>query len=254
MLTVISPAKSLNFDQEHVEMSSKPVFNKETQDLIKVLKQLNTDDIRSLMSLSEDLGKLNYNRFQTFKSRTSEKNSIAAIQAFKGEVYVGFDFDTLDVSKYEFAQSHLSILSGLYGALRPFDLIQPYRLEMGTKLKTDDFKNLYQFWGEKIAKELNKRIKVSGSPYLINLASNEYFKSVDKKVIKSDIIDIEFKDFKNGEYKVLSFFAKKARGLMSRFIMENEINSPEELKNFNTEGYIYDSNSSTDNKYCFLRG
>lgn len=254
MIAVISPAKSLEFEQKEPENYTLPRMPKETRQLVGVLKEKDPEDLKNLMNISDNLAELNAGRFQSFVSRHTSKNSKPCVFSFKGDVYRGLDVESLTEKDLEYAQDHLRILSGLYGLLRPMDLIQPYRLEMGTKLAFDDYQTLYGFWGEKIVKILNKDLKAQGDDILINLASNEYFSSIDKSSLKAQIIDVEFKDFKNGEYKIISFYAKKARGLMSRYLIKNQLKDPEKLKLFDYEGYFYDDKSSTENKLVFLRG
>jgi cytoplasmic iron level regulating protein YaaA (DUF328/UPF0246 family) len=255
MIAILSPAKSLDFEKQFNLRDTKTRFNEESNQLIEVLKIRSEKEIQDLMSISENLAELNVERYNNFKKRTP-KHAKQAILAFQGDVYQGLKAEDFTHEEHDYAQQHIRILSGLYGLLRPLDLIQPYRLEMGTKLETDKGNNLYDFWGDKITKELKKDLKSQGDNILINLASNEYFKSVNKKDLKKDfqIIDIEFKDFKNGKYKIISFFAKKARGLMSRFIVKNQITKAEDLKGFDLDGYSFDAEESTNVKFVFKRG
>jgi len=254
MIAVISPAKSLEFEEKKPENYSLPRMTKETKTLVNVLQEKEPDDLKDLMSISDNLAELNAERFQAFKQKHNAANSRPCILTFNGEVYRGLNAVTLSEEDLEFAQNHLRVLSGLYGVLRPKDLIQPYRLEMGTKLGFDDYRTLYEFWGDKISKMLKNDLKSQGDNIIVNLASNEYFSSVNRKKLKARIIDVEFKDFKNGEYKIISVFAKKARGLMSRFIIDKRISDPEKLKLFEIEGYSFDANSSEENKLVFIRG
>lgn len=254
MISIISPAKTLDFDTETpVKTTSQPEFVKESEKIISKLKRTSRRKISNLMDLSRQLTELNYERYQNWEPDFNSENSRQAIYAFKGDVYLGLDAYSLNVNEISFSQEHLRILSGLHGILRPLDLIQPYRLEMGTDLKIGRRENLYQFWKDKIYKELNKAIEESGSKILLNLASDEYFNAVDTKKLKAEIAKCVFKDFKNGQYKVLSFFAKKARGQMARFIMQNKVNDLEGLKNFQTDGYLYSEEESSKNKFVFLR-
>lgn len=255
MIAILSPAKSLDFEKQFNIRDTKTRFKEETNHLIEVLKSKSEEEVQELMSISDKLAQLNVERYDNFKKRTP-KYAKQAILAFQGDVYQGLAAESFSHEEHDYAQQHLRILSGLYGLLRPLDLIQPYRLEMGTKLETDKGNNLYDFWGDKITKELKKDLKSQGDNILINLASNEYFKSVNKKDLKKDfqIIDIEFKDFKNGKYKIISFFAKKARGLMSRYIVKNQIKKVEDLKGFDLDGYSFDESESTKNKLAFKRG
>ncbi|MGB3464813.1 MAG: peroxide stress protein YaaA [Cyclobacteriaceae bacterium] len=254
MIAVISPAKTLDFETAHEGNFTSPRFQKETVRLAKTLKKKKEKDLKSLMNISDALAALNVDRYQNFSGDENAKISRPAIHAFKGDVYIGLAAESLSNEALDFAQDHLRILSGLYGVLRPLDLIEPYRLEMGTKLKIGKYENLYQFWGGKIAKELSKDLKENGSDIILNLASKEYFKSVNKKELKGRIIDVEFKDFSNDKYKIISFFAKKARGLMSRYMIDHQITDPEKLKGFDMEGYYFVDSESTEDSYIFHRG
>lgn len=224
-------------------------FDKESAALIKELKKLKATDIQNLMKVSPKIAELNAERFNTWKLPFSSDNAKAAVFAFKGDVYTGLEAETFNEEQLLFAQEKLSMLSGLYGLLRPLDLMQAYRLEMGTKFANKKGKNLYEFWGTKITQEINRR----ETDVLINLASNEYFKAVDKKTLKAEIITPVFKDEKNGVLKVISFFAKKARGMMARFIIQNHINNVEDIKNFNLGGYAFNEALSTDKEWVFTR-
>lgn len=254
MISVISPAKTLDFDQPLLNNSSKIRFPKETQELVSVLKEKSSMDLQKMMSVSENIGDLNAARFKNFKSRFTETNARNSIMAFKGDVYIGLDAPTLDEDAMDFAQSHLRILSGLYGLLKPLDLIQPYRLEMGTRLTVGEHSNLYKYWEDKIVKMLLKDLKAQGDNVILNLASNEYFKAVKRKSLTAQVVNVDFKDLKNGEYKMISFFAKKARGLMSRYIIDHQINDIDSLKAFDSEGYYFDASNSTDDNLLFKRG
>ncbi len=255
MIAILSPAKSLDFEKQFDIKSANTRFNDETQQLIDVLKTKSEEEVQELMSISDKLAQLNVERYDNFKKRIPKHAKQAAL-AFQGDVYQGLEAEDFSQEEHDYAQQHIRILSGLYGLLRPLDLIQPYRLEMGTKLKTDKGNNLYDFWGDKITDQLKKDIKSQGDKILINLASNEYFKSINKKEFKKDfkIVDVEFKDFKNGKYKIISFFAKKARGLMARYIVKNQIEKIEDLKGFDLDGYSFDAQDSTDSKLAFKRG
>ena len=254
MISIISPAKTLDFDSSiPVNQSSQPDFIQESEKIITKLKKTSRKKISNLMDLSKQLTELNYERYHNWEPEFNSNNSRQAIYAFKGDVYLGLEAYTLDQNEVGFAQEHLRILSGLHGILRPLDLIQPYRLEMGTDLKIGRRNNLYKFWIDKIYKKLNEAIENSGSKILLNLASDEYFKAVDTKKIKADIAKCVFKDYKNGQYKVLSFFAKKARGQMARYIIQNQINNLEALKSFQTDGYLFSDDESDNNTLVFLR-
>lgn len=250
MHLLISPAKTLNMESitNLSEVSISP-FTNESSLLIEDLKKLNSTDIQKLMNVSSKIAELNAGRFADWNLPFNEKNAKASVFAFKGDVYTGLDVESFSKEDLEFTQNHLSILSGLYGLLRPLDLMQAYRLEMGTKFMNKRGKNLYEFWGNKITKEINQREK----DYVVNLASNEYFKAVNKKDLKAEIITPVFKDEKNGKLKIVSFYAKKARGMMSRFIIQNRIKKIEELKNFNLGGYSYNDNLSNTKEWVFTR-
>jgi len=254
MIAVISPAKTLDFETPCQFDATSPRFQNEARELINVLRTKTAGDIRSLMSVSENIAELNVGRYQQFASRHTQKNSKPCAFAFKGDVYIGLEAEDFTSEDVDFAQSHLRILSGLYGLLRPMDRIQPYRLEMGTRLAFDDYKTLYNFWENKIVDRLNLDLRAQGDKTVVNLASNEYFKSVNLKRLKGKVVDVEFKDFSNGEYKVVSFFAKKARGMMSRYIIKNQLNDIESLKGFDYEDYRFDESSSSDTKMAFKRG
>ncbi len=258
MIAILSPAKTLDFGPETALNSeyTLPRFTQQTKKLVEVLRTKTSEDLRSLMGISENIAELNVGRYQGFASRHTEKNAKACSLAFKGDVYVGLEAEGFDLEQERYAQAHLRILSGLYGLLRPSDLIQPYRLEMGTKLAFDNHKTLYAFWEDEIVKLLIKDLKQQGDDLLINLASNEYFKAIDRKLLKENVnvIDVDFKDFKNGTYKVISFFAKKARGMMAKYIIENRPENPEELKGFSSGGYTFDESASSADLLAFKRG
>ena len=233
MLAIISPAKTLDFETLSLTNSSScPEFLDHSQNLIDTLRTLPQSKLCSLMSISSKLAALNEQRYQDWSLPFTTSNAKQAIMAFKGDVYAGFTFEEYNEKDFAYAQKHLRILSGLYGLLRPLDLIQPYRLEMGTKLATPQGKNLYDFWGSKLTNALNGAIKNSGIQILVNLASNEYYNAVDKTVLQGRVITPIFKDYKNGDLKIISFFAKKARGAMSDYLVRHRINKPEGLKEF----------------------
>lgn len=254
MLILISPAKSLDFETPStVEVKSNVQFKEEIQSLINELKALSHQDIAKLMGVSDALAKLNFERFQNFGKTYTAKNSKTALLAFQGDVYQGMEAETFSEKEFSYAQDHLRILSGLYGILRPLDWIQPYRLEMGTKFENSGGKNLYEFWGSKITDNVNNELKKSKSDFLVNLASNEYFKSVKKKDIVSPIITPQFKDQKNGQFKMISFFAKKARGAMTAYLIKNEVKTYEDLKKFEWDGYSFNEELSKEWEPCFTR-
>ncbi|AFI85598.1 peroxide stress protein YaaA [Methylophaga nitratireducenticrescens] len=253
MLTVISPAKTLDFDTPaSTDKHTEPRFLDQSLQLIEQLKKLSSQEIASLMKISDKLAGLNMARFQQWQMPFTDENAKQAILAFKGDVYTGLQAETLDEKDLDFAQQHLRILSGLYGVLRPLDLMQPYRLEMGTPFQNDAGRDLYHFWGDQLRKSLEAEPALKDG-VLVNLASNEYFKAVDAKKLKATIITPIFKDWKNGQYKMISFYAKKARGLMSRYIIDQQINSPEKLKQFDSDGYRYSEEMSQKNDWVFIR-
>jgi cytoplasmic iron level regulating protein YaaA (DUF328/UPF0246 family) len=250
MLLVISPAKTLDYSNPEYSSHTQPDFPAEVNDLVGVLKKKSAAQISKLMDLSDTLASLNAERYKTFTETFSPENSKQALLAFKGEVYAKMEADQFSAEDLEFAQEHLRILSGLYGLLKPLDLIQPYRLEMGTSLKTKKGTNLYQYWGTKISKALNE---VGQGKTLVNLASQEYFKAVDQKSLKLPVITIHFKEYKDGKYQVVGFFAKQARGLMARHAILNRITDPEQLKVFREDGYKFSAPLSSDQDWVFVR-
>ncbi len=253
MLILLSPAKTLAEGPEVNPGLELPKFRKHTSELVKILKDHTQKDIKDLMRISDKLALLNHNRYQRFGSRYTESNSKAAIYMFRGDVYQGFDADTLDAKAMTYAQHHLRILSGLYGLLRPMDKMQPYRLEMGTRLHNPKGPNLYEFWRDRVTKEINATMKEQGSSLLVNLASNEYFDAVDTSKLDHKPVDITFKEYKDGKLKFISFSAKKARGYMSRYICKNQIKTKEDLKGFDYEGYAYAEDLSAENNLAFTR-
>lgn len=254
MLIVISPAKTLDFETAPTTQEfTQPELLKESKKLISELKKLEPAEVSSLMKISDKLGTLNYLRFNEWKTPFNLKNAKQALLAFKGDVYTGIEAESFSKQDLNFAQKHLRILSGLYGVLKPLDLMQAYRLEMGTQFENKQGKDLYQFWGGKLTEQINKDLKAAKSNVLINLASNEYFKSLQASDIDAEIIVPVFKDFKNGKYKIISFYAKKARGLMSAYIIKNRLKKPEDIKAFNIDGYKYSKSESNGNNWVFLR-
>jgi uncharacterized protein len=255
MLIVISPAKSLDFKTEpKTQEYTIPEFLNESEKLVSKLQKMSAKKLSNLMNISTDLGNLNYKRFQTWHIPFTPENAKQAVLAFNGDVYTGLDAPTLSEERLKLAQQKLRILSGLYGVLKPLDLMQPYRLEMGTKFGVGRAKDLYSFWGDKITKKVQEAIHKSGSKILVNLASNEYYKSINAKKLDAEIVTPAFKDMKNGEYKMISFFAKKARGLMTRFILENNIENAGDLQAFDAEGYVFNPRLSKPGKPVFTRG
>ena len=254
MLMLISPAKSLDFESPaKTKISTTPEMLEHSQQLIDQLRALSPADVSELMSISDKLGVLNYERFLNWHTPFDSENAKQAVLAFTGDVYTGMDANRFDSQDFKFAQQHLRILSGLYGLLRPLDLIQPYRLEMGTKFENPRGKNLYAFWGDHITDAVNTQLKKTNSNVLVNLASNEYFKSIKPKALNADIITPVFKDWKGDKYKIISFYAKKARGLMSAYIIKNRISDVADIKNFDSQGYAYNEAMSTAREWVFTR-
>ena len=252
MKIVISPAKSLDFETPlPTEKYTKPQFLSDSRTIIKVLKQKSPKELSELMSISDALADLNYKRNKKWKTPFTPENARPAIYAFAGDVYIGFDAKTLPLEKLPLLDDRLRILSGLYGILKPLDLIQPYRLEMGTKIAIGDNKNLYDYWKKKLTASLNKELKKG--ELFVNLASNEYFSVIDVNALKVPVITPEFLDLKDGKLKMISFFAKKARGMMVRYIVDTNAETIDDLKGFNYEGYLFDANLSSGNKLVFTR-
>ncbi len=255
MLAVISPAKTIDFEKPvNVQNYTMPELLEKAGKLAARLKTMSPAQLSELMGISADLGELNFRRYLEWHLPFTPENAKPAIFIFNGDVYKGLNAETLAEDKLELAQTQLRILSGLYGVLRPLDLMQPYRLEMGTRLKYYKSADLYEFWGSEITRKINEAVAESGSRVLVNLASNEYFKSIDKKKLKATVVTPDFKDMKNGEYKMISFFAKRARGLMTRFILENDINKPADLEAFDSEGYVFNPRLSKPANPVFTRG
>ena len=253
LVTIISPAKKLDYSPIEKNLDSTvPGLLEHSNELIKYLKSLNPQEVSSLMGLSDKLGALNYERFQEWETPFTKSNSKQAILAFKGDVYQGLDAESLSETELIWAQKHVRILSGLYGVLKPLDLMQAYRLEMGTKFPTNRGKNLYEFWNSIITDELNRTFS-SKKATLLNLASNEYFKSINSSELKANVITPIFMDRKNGKYKIISFFAKKARGLMTRYVIKNQTEDIADIQNFEEGGYFFNEEMSEDNKPVFCR-
>ena len=254
MLVVISPAKNLDYESElPTQEYSQPRLLEQAQELVDRCRSLSPQDLSSLMSISDKLAGLNAARFAEWKTPFTLDNARQAIYAFDGDVYTGLAAESLDEQAISYAQEHLRILSGLYGVLKPLDLMQAYRLEMGTKLDTARGKNLYEFWGDLITDTLNEDLAALDSKILVNLASNEYFSSVQKKRLKADVITPVFKDEKNGQYKVISFWAKKARGMMARFIVTEQPKTLQDLRQFSAGGYRFNADASSESELVFYR-
>lgn len=255
MLFLLSPAKTLDYESDYLDLPvTEPSFLKDSVQLIKEIKELSVADISALMSLSEKLSVLNHERYQTWKKSHKESADCRpALLAFKGDVYQGLDAPSWKKADFTHAQKHLRILSGLYGILKPLDLMQAYRLEMGTKFENSRGKNLYEFWGTKLAEALNAECSEKKYKAIVNLASNEYFSAAKEKELNVPVITPVFKDYKNGKYKIISFYAKKARGTMAAWAIKNRIKKADDLKGFAEDGYRFDASSSDQNTLTFLR-
>ena len=254
MLFLLSPAKALDYDTPpHTATHTQPLFKRQSAELIELLKRKTPQEISSLMKLSDALAGLNVARYGSWSPRFSAKNSKQAVLAFNGDVYEGLNGKTLSEAQLGWAQQHVCILSGLYGVLRPLDWMQPYRLEMGTALATEHGKNLYQFWGSQISAYLNQRAAVDTSPVIVNLASQEYFKAVDRKALIPRVVSCVFEEFRGDSYKVISFMAKRARGLMVRYAVEHRLVTVKKLQGFDAEGYCFDPAASKLDRLVFRR-
>ena len=254
MLITLSPSKGQDFEEPSLSKKySKPADLKDSELLIKELRKIKSKELQEMMTVSENIAKLNVERYKTFQTPFTTKNAKQAIFAFKGDVYGGLDLESFDEDDFSYAQDHLRILSGLYGCLRPLDLIQPYRLEMKTKLKNTRGDNLYQFWDDRITKSINKELNKQQEPVLVNLASNEYFKSVKPKLLEGRLLNINFKETKDGKTRVVAIFAKRARGMMADYIIRNRIERPEDLKKFKLGGYRFNKSLSDDKQWTFER-
>ena len=254
MLMVISPAKTLDYETPPATARfTQPQYLDHSQELIEQLRELSPQQIGELMHLSDKLSGLNAARFGSWTPAFTPENAKQALLAFKGDVYTGLNAVDFNEADFDYAQNHLRMLSGLYGLLRPLDLMMPYRLEMGTKLANARGKDLYAFWGTQISEWLNQALAEQGDDVLLNLASNEYFSAVKKSALNARIINTEFKDLKNGQHKIISFYAKKARGMMSRFVIKERINNPEHLKQFDAQGYRFNAEQSKPDLLVFLR-
>ncbi len=254
MLIVLSPAKSLDYKTPvKVKAPTLPEFVSESAKLIAELKKLSPQEVANLMGLSDQLAALNVGRYRDWSKKFTDENSKPSVYAFNGDVYDGFDVKSLNSKAIDFAQDHVRILSGLYGALRPLDLMQPYRLEMGTSFKNARGKDLYAFWGERVTDSLKCILEKQRKPVLLNLASEEYFKVLQAKNLDCPVISPVFQDGKDGKFKIISFYAKRARGLMARYVVENRIADPADLKGFNLDGYKYVASESKPEKPLFRR-
>ena len=254
MLAILSPAKTLDYETPlTISKSTQPDFNSESQELISRLREFAPAEISSLMKISDNLAELNHRRYAEWQTQADTTNARPAIFAFKGDVYQGLDAQTLAARDVNFAQKHLRVLSGLHGLLRPLDLIQPYRLEMGTRLTTRRGSNLYQFWGDKITDSINQALAQQTSKVLVNLASNEYYQVIQPERIEGRILTINFKELRDGKYRFVSFYAKKARGLMARYMIDKRIIRPNQLRQFDVDGYAFNEALSSDDEWIFTR-
>jgi len=254
MLLLLSPAKTLDYEGPgHVAARGAPLFKSRAAELIEVLRGYTPAQVGQLMSLSDSLSALNVGRYAAWSARHTSKNSKAAVLAFAGDVYDGLDADTLDEASLDWAQDHVAILSGLYGLLRPLDALQPYRLEMGTRLPTAQGKDLYAFWGDTLAREIQRRLRSDPNPLVVNLASQEYFKAVPRAALKVPVLECVFEDWKAGQWKIISFFAKRARGLMARYVIEHRATAADQLKSFDSDGYAFAPEASEPGRWVFRR-
>jgi uncharacterized protein len=254
MLFLLSPAKSLDYTTPSPALPhTLPLFTRQSAELMNVLKTKTQADISALMKLSDALSNLNVDRYRAWQKKSTPKNAKQAMLAFNGDVYEGLMAKTLSAAQLDWAQAHVCILSGLYGVLRPLDLMQPYRLEMGTALATSAGKNLYQFWASQLSNYLDERAAHHAAPVVVNLASEEYFKAIDLKTLKARVVSCVFEDFKNDQYKIISFHAKRARGLMVRFAIDKKITSPKKLEGFAAEGYQFNASASGPDRLVFRR-
>ena len=254
MLAILSPAKTLDYETPlKTKLNSQPIYGRESNQLIKTLRTFEPFEVASLMKISDKLADLNHKRYVEWRNKPAESKTRPAALAFKGDVYQGLEAESFSDNDLKFAQRHLRILSGLYGLLRPLDAIQPYRLEMGTKLKTSKGQNLYDYWGTKLTTGLNEALKESKEGTLVNLASNEYFGAVQPKLLEGSLLNIGFKEKRNGQLKFVSFSAKKARGLMAKFIIKERLKNPDDLKNFDLEDYKFNKKLSSELDWTFSR-
>lgn len=253
MLLLISPAKTLDFGESDFDHYSQPRMLDRSQELVNLLKGKSEEELMDLMSISEDLAELNHDRYQSFRTPFTPDNAKPSLLAFRGDVYTGMGADDFTAQEMEFAQQQLRILSGLYGLLRPLDLMQAYRLEMGTRLQNEHGKNLYEFWGEEITRLINEDLREDDSNAVVNLASKEYFSAVKPAALEGKLYKVDFKERRKGKYKVIAFYAKKARGMMCRYAIKNGFTEPEQLKGFDMDGYAFNEELSSEQEYVFTR-
>jgi cytoplasmic iron level regulating protein YaaA (DUF328/UPF0246 family) len=253
LMILLSPAKTLDFSDDRADEFTQPRLLEQSGELVGILRKKQADDLMALMSISEKLGVLNYERYQQFSTPFNEENAKQALLAFKGDVYTGLQADTFSGADLTYAQQHVRILSGLYGLLRPLDLIQPYRLEMGTQLENPRGKDLYAYWGAQLTELLNEDLAESGNDTIINLASKEYFSALQPTAIQGRLVEIDFREWRNGKYKFITFNAKKARGTMTRLIVQQQVETMEALKALDVDGYRYNEAESTAEKLFFSK-
>ncbi len=253
MLLLVSPAKTLDFEPAELQEHSQPRLLEKSEALADLLSEKSQEELMDLMSISEDLAELNRKRYEQFHTPFTLDNAKQAVLAFKGDVYAGMEADSFTAEELQFAQDHLRILSGLYGLLRPLDLMQPYRLEMGTRMENHRGKNLYEFWGDDITDLINHDLQETSAKAVINLASKEYFSAVQPGRLKGELYDIQFKELRKDKYKVIAFYAKKARGMMCRYAIKNKLTEPEQLKSFDMDGYAYNEELSDGRTFVFTR-
>ncbi len=254
MLLLLSPAKTLDFSEPATELYEQPRMLQDSKALVKILRKQSESDLMELMNISEDLATINRERYQDFETPFDLSNAKQSLLAFKGDVYVGLGAEDFSQADLQFAQQQLRILSGLYGVLRPLDLMQPYRLEMGTKLKNERGKNLYEYWGDRITSLLNEDLNANGQDKsVVNLASKEYFSAVDPELLEGRLYQIDFKEHRDGKYKIIAVYAKKARGMMARYAVKNRVAAPEGLKGFNEGGYAFNEALSSEQHFVFTR-
>ena len=254
MLILLSPSKSLDYETPaQTDQFTEPEFLEDAKELIDKLRQFSHEELRDLMGISENLADLNYDRYQEFSTPFTPENAKQALLAFDGDVYRDFRLNEYSEEDFSFLQKHVRTLSGLYGLLRPLDLMQPYRLEMGTKLETERGKNLYEFWGSSITESINAALEAQGDDIILNLASNEYFRSVKKRELNGRILDVKFRDLRGDTYRTITFYLKRLRGTMSDFVVRNRVTDPEDLKKFNERNYYFSDERSTEDEFVFLR-
>ena len=255
MILLLSPSKKLRINTPEIGIdNSKISFLKDTKELVQIMKTKKPAELKEMMKISDALAELNVNRYKAFRVTFTQKNSRPAVLAFSGDVYVGLEADKFKKADFTFAQNHVRILSGLYGLLKPMDLMQDYRLEMGIRLKTERGTNLYQFWGDKLTKFINKELKTHPSKLIVNLASKEYFTAIKKKDLNGPVLDIHFREFRDGKFKFLSYNAKRARGMVSNYIIKNRIVDKESIKGFDYDSYFFNESLSSENEYFFTKG